>query len=220
MRCRSFITNRGLFENKHVGKLEKYFYADYVVCSNVCTNYIFGSSQKAYIKYVEDWKKENPDRAKGYTAAWWESAEFKKALEEAKVDPLTRKGKSEEIKEEEKDERTLEIEKIAREWAKREYFRQSMSRVESTSEDVPPTESEFIESIWDRALFEGEIKYRQMSGEDPDVEAELSDFKSRQKRKSIMMLKRAKEELAEILEEEDLLDGDDGLKEALTSETK
>jgi len=103
-----------------------------------------------------------------------------------------------------KDERTLEIEKIAMEWAKRENFRQSMAG--TVDEDI--TEEKFIESVWERAMFEGDVKYRQMKGENIDEEAELLDFKLQQERKQQAMLKKAKEELKEILEEEDL-GGDD-----------
>jgi hypothetical protein len=102
--------------------------------------------------------------------------------------------------EEVKDERTLEIEKVATEWAKREYFRQSMAG--TVDEDM--TEEAFIESVWDRAMFEGDLKYRQMKGEVLDEEAELLDFKSKQERKQQTLLKKAKDELKEILEEENL----------------
>ena len=102
------------------------------------------------------------------------------------------------------DEKTKEIEKIAREWAKREYFRQSMEG--TVKNDM--TEEEFTESVWDRAMFEGDLKYRQINGEVTDAAAELADFKARQERKKEIMLKRAKEELVEVLEEDDLA-GDD-----------
>lgn len=103
-----------------------------------------------------------------------------------------------------KDERVEKIEEIAKEWAKREYFRQSMAG--TIAEGM--TEAEFTESVWERAMFEGDLKYRQMNGEVADAETELANFKSRQERKKEAMLKRAKEELKEILAEEDL-GGDD-----------
>jgi hypothetical protein len=108
-----------------------------------------------------------------------------------------------------KDERTVEVEKIASEWAKREYFRQSMSG--TVAEDM--TEAAFVESVWDRALFEGDLKYRQMNGEITNAETELVDFKARQERKKQAMLKRAKDELQGLLEEENL--NDDELTMAL-----
>lgn len=161
---------------------------------------------QAYKKAIEDFKKENPDAAKGYTSdAWWLAEEFQKSRrrseerEEASVQAV-------------KDERTKEIEKIAREWGKREYFRQSMAG----TVDGDMTEDQFIESVWDRAMFEGDLKYRQMKGEITDPENELADFKARQERKKQTMLKRAKEELAELLEQDDL--GGDDLKKALAGD--
>ena len=74
------------------------------------------------------------------------------------------------------------------------------------------TEATFKESVWERALFEGDLKYRQMNGESPDSEAELADFQTRQERKKQAMLKRAKDELKEILEEDGLLDVDLAMK--------
>lgn len=102
------------------------------------------------------------------------------------------------------DARQQKIEEISKEWAKREFFKQSM---EGTVQEGM-TEDEFTKSVWERALFEGDLKFRQMNGEVTDVETELADFKTRQDRKKQAMLKRAKEEMKEILEEEDLLSDD------------
>lgn len=131
--------------------------------------------------------------------AWWEDPKFKASVEEATGKKPTPALLEADVVVE-KDERTLEIEKIATEWAKREYFRQSMAG--TVDEDM--TEEAFIESVWDRAMHEGDVKYRQMKGEDLDEEAELLEFKLRQERKQQAMLKRAKDELKEILEEVDL----------------
>ena len=98
-----------------------------------------------------------------------------------------------------KDARQEEVEKIAREWAKREYFRVSMS-----AEGTKLSEDDYIKEVWDRALFEGDLKYRQMNGEANDPESELADFKAQQERKKEIMLKRAKDELREVLEKENL----------------
>jgi hypothetical protein len=94
----------------------------------------------------------------------------------------------------------LEIEKIGREWAKREFFKESMAGTTDLKED------KYVEAVWDRALMEGELKYREMHGEKVNKDAEYSDFEERQKRKEETFLKLAKEELAEILEEEGLND--------------
>jgi hypothetical protein len=54
-----------------------------------------------------------------------------------------------------------------------------------------------------------------MKGGVTDADAELKDFKSRQGRKKQAMLKRAKDEMKELLEEENL--GGDDLDEKLDS---
>jgi hypothetical protein len=134
---------------------------------------------------------------------WWEDPEFLKNVKSNK----SREEQEEELAVEEKDARSLEIETIAREWAKREYFRKSMES------SVELTEEEFISSVWDRAMFEGDLKYRKIHGEVTDEETELADFKKRQERKKEAMLARAKAELNEVLDEENL--GGADLKEKL-----
>jgi hypothetical protein len=76
------------------------------------------------------------------------------------------------------------------------------------------TEEAFIESVWDRAMFEGDLKYRQLHGEVMDEKSELQGFKERQAMKKKAMLARAKAELAQVLEEEDL--GGKDLEEKLS----
>ena len=98
----------------------------------------------------------------------------------------------------------MEIEEIAKEWVKREYFRQSMAG--TIQNDM--TEDEFKETVWERAKLEGDLKYRQKNGEVVDEESEIADFKALQERKQQAMLKKAKEELAEVLGEP-LDDNDD-----------
>jgi len=171
---------------------------------------------EAYQTKIDEWTEKNPDAANGYTTnAWWETEEFKKQVADAKAAEGTGAKDESEI-EIVKDERAEEIEEIAIEWAKREFYLQSMSKVESTTADIQ-SEEEFIKSVWESALVEGDKKYREIYGEDTDGEAKLDDFTSKQEQKKKMMLKRAKEDLADILDEEDLLDGDDDLKEILSS---
>jgi hypothetical protein len=133
-----------------------------------------------------------------FQEAWWEDPKFLKSVEEASGSYANKKDDKIDVVV--KDDRTIEIEKIATDWAKREYYKQSMDG----TVDPDMTEADFIVTVWDRALFEGDLKYRQMNGETTDAEAELQDFKTRQERKQQVALKRAKEELAEILDEEDL----------------
>ena len=70
------------------------------------------------------------------------------------------------------------------------------------------SEEQFKETVWERALLEGDLKYRIKMGEVVDEEVELADFKTRQERKQQEMLKRAKKELADVLGE-DIPDDDD-----------
>lgn len=153
-----------------------------------------------YQKAIDEFKEKNPRWKDGYyeTEAWWLDEEFLKSVGENPADHIP--------KEEDAplDPREEEIEKIAVEWVKREYFRQSMAGTIENDMD----EEEFAESVWDRALFEAELKYRELNGENPDSDVELANFKAQQERKKQTMLQKAKEELTELLEEEDLA-GDD-----------
>merc|ERR1712183_568570 len=118
-----------------------------------------------------------------------------------------------EEEEKDPDPRMMEIEKIAMEWAKREYFSQSMAG----KVDEGMTEEAFIESVWERAMFEGDLKFRQLKGEEAGIDAEFLDFKVQQERKERVMLDKAKKELQDVLDEEglgklddlDVLDDDD-----------
>ena len=159
------------------------------------TSQSFYFLSQAYKEAIEEFKKENPDAAKGYTTtdAWWEREEFQRSRRKSAE-------REEKAVQAVKDERTKEVEGIAKEWAKREYFRQSMAG--TVQDDM--TEEQFVESVWERAMFEGDLKYRQMNGEKTDDEAELADYKARQEKKKETMLKRAKQELSDLLEEDNL----------------
>ena len=148
---------------------------------------------QAYKTAVKEWKTKNPDAAKGYTTdAWWEQPQFQKSVQE-------RQRKNEAEIQQVKDARQEEVEKIATEWAKREYYQVSMS-----AEGTKLSEEDYIKEVWDRALFEGDLKYRQMNGAANDPDGELADFQAQQDRKKEIMLKRAKEELREVLDQENL----------------
>lgn len=90
----------------------------------------------------------------------------------------------------------MEIEEIANEWVRREYFRQSMEGKLASDGTEEMTEDKFKESVWDTAMAEAEVKYKQMKGEVDD------DFKLQQERKQEIMLKRAKDDLASIMQED------------------
>ena len=145
---------------------------------------------QAYLEAVEKFTKENPDAARGYTTnAWWEGEEYQKSRQRSDE-------RAARVVQAIKDERTLEVEAIAKEWVKREYFRQSMAG--TISDDLP--EEEFSKTVWERALLEGDIKYRVSKGEKVDEAGEVATFQSRQERKQQAMLKRAKEELKAVLQ--------------------
>jgi hypothetical protein len=148
-----------------------------------------------YQKAIDDFRENNPNYKDGYytTEAWWEGEEFQKSVKKSKL-------RSDKALVKAKDERAEKVDEIAKEWAKREYFKQSMA---GTIEEGM-SEADFTESVWERATFEGDLKYRQMIGEVTDTETELADFKTQQERKKEAMLKRAKKEMKEILAEEDL----------------
>lgn len=148
-----------------------------------------------YQTAIDEFAEKNPDYKKGYytTEAWWEDEKFQASVRKSSLRAAAEVQKVE-------DDRTAKIEEIAKEWAKREFFRQSMAG--EVGEGI--SEEQFTESVWERAIFEGDLKFRQISGEVTDAETELADFKSQQERKKEAMLKRAKDELKEILAEEDL----------------
>lgn len=100
-----------------------------------------------------------------------------------------------------------EIEENARSWAKREYFRRSMGG------NMGMIEEEFIKSQWDRAMFEGDLKYRMMHGGSTDERKELADFTKKQDLKKAAALKKARklleEKLGDVLDTTSMDDDDD-----------
>lgn len=142
---------------------------------------------EAYEKACEDYKTRVP--AVTPHDEW--------LLQKQKELDETAAERKERTKREYEEKKTKEIEDIAREWARREYFRKSMSG------DMPYSEEEYIKSVWERALFEGDLKYRMLRGQDTDERKELADFKKNQEKKKAMMLERAKASLQELLDEDD-----------------
>jgi hypothetical protein len=74
-------------------------------------------------------------------------------------------------------EKQEELKAMATEWAKREYLRKHLKR------HIPIKEEEFIEVIWDRAMFEADLKYRTMQGQAVSESEERKKFKENQERK-------------------------------------
>jgi len=143
---------------------------DHMITAGVAnyTNAIEAYKQKVY-------DLENPDP----------EIERKKKEEEDRISAENFAKQQEEYEQRKKDE----INEIARSWAKREYFRKSMSG------NMGMTEEEYIESVWERAMFEGDLKYRMMHGGRTDERAELSEFLAKQELKKEAALKRAREAL-------------------------
>lgn len=144
---------------------------------------------EAYDKACEEFGTKGPPRT-SYDE-WLEQKQ--KELDESSAERKAR------VKAEYEEKKQNEIEEIAREWAKREYFRKA------TSGDMPYTEEEYIQSVWERALFEGDLKYRMMNGQETDERKELAEFKKKQEKKKAMMLERAKASLQELLDEDELI---------------
>lgn len=81
-------------------------------------------------------------------------------------------------------EKEKELKALAREWAKREFLRKSLKR------RIPISEDEFIEIVWDRAMFEADLKYRTMSGLAVNESEERAKFKEEQKAKKAAAYKK------------------------------
>jgi hypothetical protein len=146
-----------------------------------------------YRKAIEEWRTRNPDAAKGYTSdAWWEQEIYQKSRRNS----AERDQAKEDVRQ---SERAQEIETIAKEWIKREYFRHSINNAGNAL-----SQEDFEKQYWDRAIFEADLKYRQSKGEVQDPDAEWADFNKVQERKQVAMLKRAKEEMIDILKNEGL----------------
>lgn len=136
---------------------------------------VFAYKEAAEKYKQEKWEKENPDPEILEQEAAEREKEAAIAWEKSERDFEERKQK--------------EIEDTARAWAKREYFRKSMGG------NMGMTEEEYIESVWERAMFEGDLKYRMMHGGETDERKELAEFEEKQAKKKAAALKRAKEAL-------------------------
>jgi hypothetical protein len=151
---------------------------------------------KGYDTFITEFKEKNPDwdKAGVYTTnAWWEAPEYKKSRERSDAKAAAALAHI-------KDEKTLAIETLAKEWGKREFFRLSMEGMMTLGGDMD--EEAFLQKNWDRAVKEGEWAYRRSNGDLTEEEAanEMEDFKILQDKKQQAMLKRAKEELKDIID--------------------
>jgi len=139
---------------------------------------------KAYNEAIEEYKKKKFDKENP------NPEEMRRIQEERDAQAKLDWEKTEkEFEEREK----KEIEDHAKTWAKREYFRRSMGG------NMGMTEEEFIKSVWERAMFEGDLKYRMMRGGNTDERKELAEFIKKQEVKKEAALKKAKAKLEESL---------------------
>jgi hypothetical protein len=80
-----------------------------------------------------------------------------------------------------------ELKKMATEWAQREYLRKQLKFHVNLSEE------EFIEVIWDRAMFEADLKYRTMQGQAVNESEDRKKFKEAQEKKKADAYKKEQE---------------------------
>lgn len=122
-------------------------------------------------------KGYNADVASQKAGVGWEKAP--EETEEQKADKIRTKEEQIVFKRQKRDEaaKQKELEALATQWAKREYLRKSLKRA------IPIKEHEFIEIIWERAMFEADLKYRTMQGQAVNESEERVEFKLEQEKK-------------------------------------
>lgn len=129
---------------------------------------------------------------------WWENPAFKKTAQEREAERLGQPLSSDKLKKEEEakafaplSDREKEIEKIATEWAKREFYKAATEgKVGEMTEEV------YIDSVWEEAVKEGEAKWRKIQGftdEDP------STWDDKMKQKQAVLAKKAESEIAGMM---------------------
>lgn len=80
-----------------------------------------------------------------------------------------------------------ELKTMATQWAKREYLRKNLKR------KIPIKEDEFIEIVWERAMFEADLKYRTMQGQAVSESEERKKFREEQEAKKKEAYKKEQE---------------------------
>jgi len=122
---------------------------------------------------------------KGYKeamAAEEDGSAWEKAPEESEEQKAERTKTKEEqlvLKREKRDAdaRLKEVSAMAIQWAKREFLRKNLKRRITIKED------EFIQVVWDRAMFEADLKYRTMQGQAVNETEDRAQFKIDQEKK-------------------------------------
>ena len=134
----------------------------------------------------------NDDIASQKEGVGWEKAP--EETEEQKADKIRTKEEMIVFKRQQRDEaaKQKELEALAMQWAKREYLRKSLKRA------IPIKEHEFIEIIWERAMFEADLKYRTMQGQAVNESEERVNFKLEQEKKKAGAYKAEQERWQEM----------------------
>ena len=144
------------------------------------------------------WKKKGGARGGKMRKNWWENPTFQKTAQEREAE---RKGQKS-IKEVEAADATAqafipltkrekEIETIATEWAKRQFYAAATA---GTAGDM--TEDQYVESIWEQAVKEGEGKWRKMKGYTDD---DPSTWDDKMQQKQAVLAKQAEAEIAGMM---------------------
>lgn len=121
--------------------------------------------------------------------------EQKKADMEKHQQLAQAKAKQAELEEIEQEKQEV-IKEMAQEWADREFYRRSLNG------DLAVNKKQFIEMIWERAMFEADLEFRQLAGERFDVEMEREEWKMAQKAKVKAGLKANLEKMKKRMRQE------------------
>ena len=89
------------------------------------------------------------------------------------------------------------LEEMAREWAKREFYKQSLKQGR-----MPISEEQYIDLVWDRAMFEADLKLRTMEGKSVNESEERKKFKEDQAKKKAAAFEKAKERFKNMMLED------------------
>lgn len=140
----------------------------------------------AYKRAISEYKVRVPKQTTEDEWIFLKEEEFKKSALE----------REEKAKTDYQNLRKTVVEEIAGEWAKREYYRMSLKG------DMLLSEEDYVKSIWERALFEGDIKFRMLRKNNKNVQKQSSNEK--QARKKATLLARSKAKYLDILDARDI----------------
>jgi len=148
---------------------------------------------------VRRWKKKGGSRGGKMRKNWWENPAFKKTAQEREAD---RKGQKSISAVAEEDavakafvpltKREKEIETIAMEWAKRQYY----AAVTAGNVATDVSEDDYIDSVWEQAVREAEAKWRKIKGYS---DSDPSTWDDKMQQKQAVLAKQAEAEIAGMM---------------------